>query len=95
MKPLGSPREHYWLAQRMAHAGGVDLAAAQADGALAQDDWAALVETCRACTWAQGCRRWLALAEQESHDPLDIPDTCPNRVRFARIVAADTPKVTP
>ncbi|MFP4274210.1 MAG: DUF6455 family protein [Paracoccaceae bacterium] len=96
MKPLGSPREHYWLARRMAQAAGVDLAAAQAKGALPQQDWAALVEDCRGCNWAGGCRSWLAHseAERDRAGSFGIPHTCPNRARFEALLAGQRHEVT-
>ena len=74
MKPLGKTKHHYWLAQRMAKVTGTDLAAAQRNGDLDQDQWANMVRACRKCDWSEGCERWL-----DSHDQSDmVPEACPN-----------------
>jgi len=81
MKPLGDKLRHYWLAQRMAKQNGLDLARAQDDGLLDQPDWAAMVERCRGCTWADGCDRWLRAIEGGG----DIPADCINHDEFTAL----------
>lgn len=84
---LGDERDHYWLALAMARAAGVDLVAAMEDGDLTQEAWAGLVQACRGCHWQRhegGCARWLALQEPGA---AEIPETCVNRTRFARLSA--------
>ena len=77
--PLGSERQHYWMALRMAKATGTDLAAALATGRLTQDDWASIVTRCRGCPWTEGCARWL----QRPIDSIrDLPEGCRNAELF-------------
>jgi hypothetical protein len=83
MAPLGAPRRHYWLVQGMARATGVDLVRAFDEGRLAPADWAETVERCRACGWADGCRKWLAAGATASVPPAP----CRNRARFALLRA--------
>lgn len=63
MKPLGRPRHHYWLVQRMARATGADLVRAWEAGELCPRDWAAMVGRCRGCPRAHRCERFLARSE--------------------------------
>lgn len=84
MKPLGSLKQHYWLAKRMAQAGDVDLVEARARGDLDQAAWARMVQTCRGCEDPEKCRRWL-----DSHaDAGEVPDLCANHDRFVRLADA-------
>jgi uncharacterized membrane protein YebE (DUF533 family) len=73
--------DHVWLAQRMGRAADVDLGRAYADGQLTQKDWADIVQTCRGCSWAPQCDRWLA---RHDHEPC-APTTCLNRARFEEL----------
>ena len=81
-QPLGETKDHYWLVQRMARANGTDLVRAAEDGALSQEDWAAMVHRCRACKWAEGCKRWLSHPETELRE---TPEGCVNRHHFAAL----------
>lgn len=74
--PMGDPQRHYWLALSMAKAAGADVVQAFAQGRLSQEDWAAAVQRCRGCGWAQGCRRWLDGADWGAQA---IPQGCANR----------------
>ena len=74
MKPLGDIKDHYWLAKRMAKSSGVDLVQAFKDGEIVQQDWADMVQTCRSCTWVDGCGRWL----EASHRRAETPKSCLN-----------------
>nr|WP_281249789.1 DUF6455 family protein [Marivita hallyeonensis] len=75
-KPLGNTGVHYWLVQRMAKRCGIDTAQLFADAQIDQDDWAAMVQTCRACDCVSGCKR---LLDQPSDTQLDsAPDECLN-----------------
>lgn len=81
MKPLGDPKQHYWLVQGMARATGVDLVHAVGKGWLSQRDWARTVQTCRACDWANGCKDWL-----RGDIFVDVPPkTCRNRAQLAML----------
>lgn len=84
--PLGDPVSHYWLAQRMARAVGVDLARASAEQRLSQEDWAAMVTRCRGCGWLEGCTRWL---DRPQDEPRDIPPNCVNRDCLANLEPED------
>jgi len=79
MRPLGDPRDHYWLVQGMARAIGVDIVGAFEAGHLDHEEWAEIVECCRRCDWSAGCRDWLASAPAASCPP---PECC-NRARLA------------
>ena len=81
-RPLGDPVRHFWLAQSMAKATGVDLAAAMREGRIAQADWADMVTRCRACAWAEGCAHWLAAQEAGT---ADVPGDCVNADIFTRL----------
>jgi hypothetical protein len=81
MTPLGRQSDHLRLATRMARTVGCDLARAQESGALAQDDWAEMILTCRGCGWAADCTRWLDRTETA---PV-APPRCLNRAGFAAL----------
>lgn len=81
MKPLGDRNRHYWLAQRMAKTTGADLVKAHQAGALSQEEWAQMVQNCRACDWTEGCARWL----QRTVKADTVPDTCANCGRFSEM----------
>lgn len=83
MKPLGEPRRHFWLVQKMAQKQGVDLTGAMARGDLDQADWAGMVTRCRGCTGAEACAQ---MPEQGGSG--ELPEYCRNRERF-RILLAD------
>ena len=80
VKPLGRPRHHYWLVQRMAHATGADLVRAWEAGELRPRDWAAMVGRCRGCPRARRCERLLAL--EEAANP---PEFCLNSKKLKEI----------
>ncbi|MCI5097602.1 MAG: DUF6455 family protein [Rhodobacteraceae bacterium] len=84
MQKLGDPMTHVRLMTQMGRNTGVDLVRAQAEGLLSQEDWADLVQSCRACDWGARCDDWLAQNPEAEH----APDTCPNRKTFARLRAA-------
>ncbi len=83
MKPLGDKLRHYWLAQRMAKQGGLDLARAQGEGLLPQQDWADMVQRCRGCQWTEGCDRWLRALDQGD----ELSTECVNHDRFTALQA--------
>lgn len=82
-RPLWSLTRHYWLAQRMARATGVYLAAAMETAELTQTDWASMVQRCRGCTWRSGCEHWL---DDPSDQRREVPDTCANQHRFQKLL---------
>lgn len=82
LRPLGDPMRHFWLAQSMAKATGVDLSAAMQEGRIAQEDWADLITRCRACGWADGCAHWL---ERQESGQADAPGQCVNADVFAQL----------
>lgn len=89
MKPLGSEREHYWLALSMAKAAGVDLQAAIDSGAFDQATWAKTVHRCRSCQWAGDCKGWLM-----EHPEIDAaPETCVNAQLFSTLKQAQAEPV--
>jgi len=87
-KPLGDMVKHVWLAQSMAQAAGVDLAARSADGDLTQGDWAGMVQRCRGCDWerAGGCHDWL---RRQDPGAAVVPQACAN-VQMFDFLGADT-----
>lgn len=80
----GDVNEHYWLAQRMAKATGVDVAGAFSDGALDSEEWADLITRCQTCRWTEGCKRFL---DRTSDDTPSIPHTCENHALLERLAA--------
>jgi hypothetical protein len=84
IKPLGDETRHYWLAVGMAKATGVDLQQALQDGRITHGDWADLVQRCRGCAWAEGCKCWMA-----DQDPggAAVPLACPNADLFEAVLA--------
>ncbi|WP_244503644.1 DUF6455 family protein [Shimia haliotis] len=70
---------------KMAKAAGADVVAAADVGALSQEDWAEMVTRCRACTWEQGCVRFLAQGGKEG--PVDVPVDCVNRDQLNALAA--------
>ena len=79
---LGDPNRHYWLMQRMLKRTGTDAVTPFAEGDLTAQDWAGLVQTCRGCDNAQGCRKWLEALVPAAED---APAFCANRKRFAAL----------
>ena len=75
MKPLGKEIDHYWMLTDMAAATQSGVVAAHQDGRLSQQDWSDMVQRCRACDWADGCRDWMTKVGQA-----DVaPARCRNR----------------
>lgn len=72
---LGDIRHHFWLAQSMARAVGVDLLRAVYEGRITQAEWASAVTRCRGCDWADTCGPWL---ETRRDDLGDVPSRCAN-----------------
>lgn len=81
-RPLGDPRRHFWLAQSMAKATGVDLTAAMQEGRIAQEDWADLITRCRGCAWAEDCADWLDTLQDGA---AEAPAACVNADVLARL----------
>ena len=80
MSRLGDPLRHYWLVQGMARATGADLVAAFDEGRLDNAEWAEMVQTCRGCTWVDGCQDWLVAGAAGG---CAAPGPCRNRARLA------------
>lgn len=72
---------HVRLATGMAKATQTDLVTAHQSGDLSQQDWADMVQCCRACEWADRCDDW-SLDHPRARC---APNTCPNRARFAAL----------
>lgn len=85
-RPLGDATAHVWRLRRMARAAGLDPAAASEAGLLPQEDWAALVTTCRACPDPDGCARWLDRSRGEVVGC--APDLCPQGDRIKALADA-------
>ncbi|PIV73188.1 MAG: hypothetical protein COW55_13915 [Rhodobacteraceae bacterium CG17_big_fil_post_rev_8_21_14_2_50_65_11] len=79
VRPLGDPMHHFWLAQSMAKATGVDLVGAMQGGRIAQQDWADMITHCRGCAWAEGCAHWL---DAQESGMADVPSDCVNAAVF-------------
>ncbi|MDG4648260.1 DUF6455 family protein [Roseibacterium sp. SDUM158017] len=93
VRPLGREGRHYWLALSMARATGADLQRALDEGRITHGDWASAVQTCRGCSWAEGCECWLG-----SRDPAtaaDVPQACPNAGLLERVLAGATQPADP
>ncbi|QPM92102.1 DUF6455 family protein [Pseudooceanicola algae] len=85
MKPLGDPNEHYWRVQRMAKAVGSDLAAAQTEGRLSDQDWADMVTRCRGCSVTCACSDWLDRAEMDGRTRDSAIPGCENKLVFPKL----------
>lgn len=85
-RPLGSRRDHYWMALRMAQSTGADLQTALDSDFISQADWAELVERCRACDWADGCDCWMSA---QIPGGAEVPQACPNAPVFERVLSAE------
>ncbi|MHA6264999.1 DUF6455 family protein [Arenibacterium sp. CAU 1754] len=81
MEPLGELMKHVRLVSGMAKVTEADLVAAYESGALSQEDWAALVQTCRTCGWANRCEDWL----QQTYPVEEAPKPCLNRARLSAL----------
>ncbi|MFQ6549524.1 DUF6455 family protein [Aestuariibius sp. 2305UL40-4] len=79
MKPLGDPREHQRLVAGMARANGTDVIGLFAAGKLSSQDWAGMVERCRGCMWAEGCKEWLP---DHLDGAAETPSACLNYTVF-------------
>ncbi|WP_407495377.1 DUF6455 family protein [Pseudooceanicola sp. MF1-13] len=90
MAPRGDIYTHLQLVRRMGQATGVDLVAAQHDGAITQGDWADMVTNCRGCGAAQACDRWLSY-QALTGGVAQPPEYCENSATFHRLarVAAE------
>lgn len=75
MKPLGNPREHFWLTLGMAKATGADLSVALHDKRITRTQYSEIVNKCRRCKHAEACAATLA-ACQGSLDA--VPAYCVN-----------------
>ncbi|QQA43253.1 DUF6455 family protein [Pelagovum pacificum] len=81
MRPLGHPRQHYWLVKGMAKRLGADVVGAVETGELDLSEWSGMVQACRGCSDPEGCRKWL-----DRTDHADAaPEVCRNRDRLARL----------
>jgi|AACY02.2.fsa_nt_gi hypothetical protein len=82
MKPLGARKRHFWLLQGMLRRSGADAVSAFAEGDLTPEDWAALVESCRACSAPCACRAFLDDPTARRENP---PPYCRNAQRLAEL----------
>lgn len=73
--PMGDMRKHLMLMRTMAAQTGADTVLAFDEGIIDSDSWSAAVTRCRNCTWATGCRSFLA---QPHEGRRAVPDTCAN-----------------
>ena len=85
--PLGPENRHYWLAVTMAQKTGADMQRALEDGVIDHADWAALVQRCRGCGWAEGCNHWMTTQERGA---AAVPQACPNAATFEKVLTALT-----
>jgi hypothetical protein len=88
VRRLGDEKRHYWLALGMAQVSGTDLQRALDEGRITHGDWADVVGRCRACTWAEGCRCWMAAQDRET--TADVPRACPNAAFFDAVREGET-----
>ena len=63
MQPLGNPRRHFWLTIRTAQTAGVDLGTALVDGLITREEYAGMIDLCRACEEVGACTMALQAAE--------------------------------
>lgn len=81
MRPMGKTMAHVHLVKAMAQCTDTDLVEAYAAGDLDQNAWADIVQTCRACDWAEPCMDWV----QHNDHQDSAPRTCANRARFGAL----------
>lgn len=85
MQPLGDSRVHLRLLGLMAKTVDADLVEAFAEGEITPEEWAGMVNRCRACGCVERCERWLA-----AHDHAEeAPEGCNNADRLGSLRAPD------
>lgn len=84
VRPLGDEKRHYWVALGMAQATGADLQRALEEGRITHEDWATVVQSCRGCTWTEGCDCWLKAQDPET--AAQVPQACPNATFFEAVL---------
>ena len=86
MHPLGKPQDHLQLLTRMGRALGLELSEACARNLISSEDWAKMVQSCRACDVVEPCRGWLALVEREETQEDATIEGCCNAARLLRLL---------
>ncbi|MDE4133937.1 DUF6455 family protein [Phaeobacter sp. QD34_3] len=87
MQPLGEALFHLRLLGLMAKTTDVDLVEAFAAGQISEEDWAEMINQCRACGCVEKCQRWLA-----AHDHAEAaPEGCNNADRLQQLHAKKEP----
>ncbi len=89
MQPLGDALVHLRLLGLMAKTVDVDLAEAFAEGKITPEEWAKMVNRCRACGCVERCERWLACHEHSA----DAPEGCNNANRLRSLRKPETSAV--
>jgi hypothetical protein len=59
MPAQGDPELHFWLTRSVGRTLGLNFTDAMHEGRLSADGLARMVATCRTCTEAAACQRWL------------------------------------
>lgn len=90
MQPLGDALVHLRLLGLMAKTVDVDLAKAFAEGEITPEDWANMVNRCRACACVEKCERWLATHEHALEAPVECNNAnCLRSLRASEDVSQD------
>jgi len=82
MTPLGKLRDHFWKTVKMSRALGVDLGHALHQDHLSRQDYAQIVDRCRACPWADGCESWMAA---QTVPASEVPESCANHDQWVAL----------
>ena len=83
MHPLGDALYHLRLLGLMGKTTEADLVAAFEAGRISSEDWADMVNRCRACEGIETCERWLATHESAE----EAPGCCKNAKVLLRLRA--------
>lgn len=72
---LNDPTQAFFLTRSIARALSVNLSDVMHEGAFSPDDYAKLIDQCRACGRSQQCLAWLG---QNGAGAAQAPEFCPN-----------------
>ena len=84
MQPLGDALYHLRLLGLMGKTTGSDLTTAFSEGLISSEDWAFMINRCRACSCTVTCERWLG-----AHENAELPPECCNNSGVLKSLRAE------